>query len=303
MRDPSQEPALLAALSEWLTPFQAIVTFNGKSFDLPLLNTRFTMNGLTPPFAPLAHIDLLHLARRLWRDRLPSRALGDLEREIAGFIREQDEVPGYLIPQYYFDYLRTKDARPLGGVFYHNVIDIASLACLFTFTANLIANPEMAVVHTLDLAAIARLYEELGHLEQAAALFERCLEEGLPEENYIKTIERFASIRKRQGRPELAAQLWIYAAEKQHLPAFIELAKYYEHTMIDLAQAEDWVAKALNLINVQSLPGYLRKMYQEELVHRLERLEKKKIKALTSAYNQNGDHEIDITHPPKNESS
>jgi uncharacterized protein YprB with RNaseH-like and TPR domain len=281
MRDPAQEPAMLAALSEWITPFLALVTFNGKSFDLPLLNTRYSLNGLTSPFMQFAHIDLLHLARRLWRDRLPSRALGDLEREFAGFTRGQDEVPGYLIPQYYFEYLRTKDARPLGGVLYHNVVDIASLAALFAFTADMIASPEKAQIHALDLAAIARLYEDLGHLEEAAVLYERCLGEGLPEENYIKTLERFALFRKRQGRPELAAQLWEYAAEKEHLTAYIELAKHYEHSMADPEKAAEWVRKALVLVNSQSLPGYLRKMRQEELAHRLDRLEKKIIKYLS----------------------
>ena len=303
MRDPAQEPAMLAALSEWLTPFLALVTFNGKSFDLPLLNTRYSLNGITSPFAQFAHIDLLHLARRLWRDRLVSRALGDLEREFAGFARGQDEVPGYLIPQYYFEYLRTKDARPLGGVFYHNVVDIASLAALFTFTADLIASPEKAGIHALDLAAIARLYEELGHLEEAAVLYERCLDEGLPEEYYIKTLERFAMFRKRQGHPVLAAQLWVYAAEKEHLPAYIELAKHYEHSMADPDTAADWVRRALNLVNSQSLPGYLRKMRQEELTHRLEQLEKKREKARTTAYNHIGSPPPDNNPPTENESS
>ena len=210
---------------------------------------------------------------------MPSRALGDLEREFAGFFRDQEEVPGYLIPQYYFEYLRTKDARPLGGVLYHNVVDIASLAALFTFTADLIANPEKAEIHALDLAAIARLYEELGHLEKAAVLYERCLSQGLPEENYVRTLERYALFRKRQGRPELAAQLWEYAAEKGYLPAFIELAKHFEHSMSDADKAAEWVHKAIVLVNSQSLPGYLRKMRLEELTHRLERLEKKRIKA------------------------
>jgi uncharacterized protein YprB with RNaseH-like and TPR domain len=303
MRDPSQEQAMLAALSEWLTPFLVLVTFNGKSFDLPLLNTRYTLNGLTSPFTQFTHIDLLHLARRLWRDRLPSRALGDLEREFAGFSRDQDEVPGYLIPQYYFEYLRTKDARPLGGVLYHNVVDIASLAALFTFTADLIANPDKAEIHALDLAAIARLYEDLGHLEKAAALYERCLIEGLPEENYIRTLERFAIFRKREGHPELAAQLWEYAAEKKYLPAFIEIAKHYEHILSDPDQAAEWVHKAIALVNSQPLPGYLRKMRIEELTHRLERLDKKRIKAQTTAYNQISGTTQDESQPAKNESS
>jgi uncharacterized protein YprB with RNaseH-like and TPR domain len=275
MRDPSEEQALLAALNEWMSAFDVVVTFNGKSFDIPLLNTRYTMNGISSPFSTYEHVDLLHLARRLWRDRLPSRALGDLEKEIMGFYRDQDEVPGYLIPQYYFDYLRTADARPLAGVFYHNVLDIVSLAALFNFTGALLSNPGEIASYSLDIAAIARLNEELGHLEHAAELYEHCIELGLPEENFLKIIERFAQMRKRQQKPELAAILWLHAVERKHIPAFIELAKYYEHTVIDLDTALSYVTKALTLSSTLPLPGYLRKMYQDELNHRAQRLEKK----------------------------
>ncbi len=79
MRDPDEEPAQLAALADFLHPCKVLVTFNGKSFDAPLLNTRYTLNDLQSPLPTLAHLDLLPLARRLWRDRLPSRRLGELE--------------------------------------------------------------------------------------------------------------------------------------------------------------------------------------------------------------------------------
>src|SRR5574338_529744 len=106
MRDPSQEAALLAALDQWLARFDVVVTFNGKSFDVPLLNTRYVLKGLTSPFGSYEHLDVLHIARKLWRDRLPSRALSELEKEIVQFYRTEEEVPGWLIPQLYFDYLR-----------------------------------------------------------------------------------------------------------------------------------------------------------------------------------------------------
>ncbi len=279
MRDPSEEAALLAALDRWLTPFKTIVTFNGKSFDLPLLNTRYTLNGITSPISTKGHVDLLHLARRLWRDRLPSRALGDLEKEIIGFYRQSDEVPGYLIPQYYFDYLRTSDSRPLSGVFYHNMIDIVTLAALFNFTANLLAQPEAADIPSLDLAAIARLYEELGHLEQAADLYEKCIVQGLPEEQFFRTIERFAGMRRKQNRPDLAAALWQHAAERDFIPAYVELSKYHEHVLVNIAEAIRWADRAGELARTRSMPGYQRKMILDELAHRLLRLEKKAQKA------------------------
>ena len=87
LREPGEEPAQLAAIEKFLAPCNALVTFNGKSFDIPILRTRYTLHRWPTPFESYAHIDLLHLARRLWRDRLPSRRLGDLEIEILGNAR------------------------------------------------------------------------------------------------------------------------------------------------------------------------------------------------------------------------
>jgi len=275
MRDPSGEPALLAALNEWLTPFQALITFNGKSFDVPLLNTRFSLNGITSPFKSYDHLDLLHLARRLWRDRLASRALGDLEKEIIGFIREQEEVPGYLIPQYYFDYLRTGDARPLEGVFYHNAQDIVSLAALFNYMASILEAPERDPLPSLDMVSIARLYEELGYLEQAAELFEHSLSQGLPQDFFIKTLHRFALLRRKQGNFELSAQLWQKAAEHHDLDASIELAKYYEHQLRDILEALHWTHIAMQELSGPAYPEYYRRNMTGELRKRIQRLENK----------------------------
>ena len=125
MRDPIEEPALLLALEEFLAPCRTVVSFNGKAFDVPLLDTRYILQGWKSPFKDFSHIDLLHLARRLWRDRLPSRTLANLEVQILHANRTDEEIPGWMIPQIYFDYLRDGDARPLLRVFYHNAMDVA----------------------------------------------------------------------------------------------------------------------------------------------------------------------------------
>src|SRR5512145_1778039 len=98
MRDPAEEPAMLEAVAQFLAPAQALVTFNGKAFDAPLLATRYRLNHIPIPFKEYAHLDLLPLARRLWRDRLESRALKYLELHILGAARSSEEVPGYEIP-------------------------------------------------------------------------------------------------------------------------------------------------------------------------------------------------------------
>jgi uncharacterized protein YprB with RNaseH-like and TPR domain len=126
LRDPYEEPAQLAALENFLAPCQAVVSFNGKAFDAPLLNARFTMHGWHSPLLDMSHIDLLHLARRLWRNRLPKRALIDLEAQILGAQRTEEDVPGWMVPQLYADYLRDGNPQPLKSVFYHNSMDILS---------------------------------------------------------------------------------------------------------------------------------------------------------------------------------
>jgi tetratricopeptide (TPR) repeat protein len=252
MRDPDQEQALLAALDQWLARFNAVVTFNGKSFDLPLLTTRYTMNGFTAPFGSFEHVDVLHIARKLWRDRLPSRALGELEKEIVRFYRSNDDIPGWMIPEIYFEYLRSGDARPLAGVIYHNARDILSLAALYGHVAGMLKDPiNQAAGYALDLAAIARLYEGMGWIEKAARLYERSLEMGdLPEDFFFKTMERYALLHRRQGDWEKAANLWKMAGEKGQVFACIELAKYYEHRERNYVEALQWAKKALENIEI-----------------------------------------------------
>ncbi len=277
LRGPDEEPALLAALSEFMTGCQAIVTFNGKSFDAPLLNTRYTLQGLTSPLTGLAHLDLLPLARRLWRDRLPSRRLGYLESTILQVERTQDEVPGYLIPEMYFNYLRSGDARPMEGVFYHNAMDIYSLAALFNHTTALLADPlSLAGLPGLDRVALARLYEDLGYLDTAIRLYETGLDDGLPDEFFWKTVERFAQLYKHQKNWEPALALWRKAADHRDLYALEELAKYYEHTEVDISAAIHWTEQALDRVGLPDYPRALRRQATDELGRRLERLKKKR---------------------------
>lgn len=273
MRDPGQEAALLAGLYSWLTRFDTVVTFNGKTFDVPLLNTRYTLNGMASPFVEYQHVDVLHIARKLWRDRLPSRALGELEKEIVRFRRTTDDIPGWMIPELYFDYLRNGDARPLAGVFYHNAVDILSLACLYGHVAGMLKDPlREAAQHGLDLAAIARLYEEMGKIEQAAELYERSLEQGLPEDFYLKTMERFAQMRRRQGEWEKAAQLWRKAAEHGECSACIELAKYYEHRERNYTEALQWAQRAYDSLGYSNRYLYTLRAQQIEIQKRIDRL-------------------------------
>ena len=276
LRDPSEEPAMLEALINFLAPCEGLVTFNGKSFDAPLLTTRYKLHRIPVPFKNYAHLDLLPLARRLWRDRLPSRALKYLEEHVLGFTRASEEVPGYEIPWLYFDYLRTQDARPLGGVFYHNAMDVVAMAALLGHISDLLADPYNGrVEHGLDFIALGKLYEDLNHWDEAARLFERGLELGLDESDFGVAVRRLSILQKKRGDVDQALRLWEQAAEKGHIYAHIELAKYYEHQKRDAKTAIEWAKSARKEAERADLPAYIRKHWLDEIDHRLARLERK----------------------------
>ncbi len=276
MRDPSEEAALLEGLAGFLAPAQALVTFNGKAFDAPLLTTRYRMHRMPVPFKDYSHLDLLPLARRLWRDRLESRALKYLEENILQAPRTTEEVPGYEIPWLYFDYLRTGDARPLKGVFYHNAMDVVALAALMSHTATMLADPFHEMIeHGLDVIALARLYEDLGQWETAARLFEKGLQMRLSAEDFSHAVRRLSVLQKRRGNFDEAAHLWEQAAAEGHIYAHVELAKFYEHRQRDPKTALTWTRSALKDLKAADLPAYVRKHWEAELRRRRERLELK----------------------------
>ncbi len=276
MRDPTEEPAMLLTLEEFLAPCHALVTFNGKSFDAPLLNTRYTLQGWRSPLRDLEHVDLLHLARRLWRDRLPSRTLGSLEVQILNAIRTTEEVPGWMIPEMYFDYLRTGDARPMKNVLYHNQMDVVSMAALLRHTAALLADPlQHPTLDTTDLAALARLYEDLGDEDQAVHLYLTSLERGMDEPLFWDTLQRLSFLYKRRGEYDQAVPLWEKAARHGLLYAHEELAKFFEHIQHDPTQALTWTQAALSLLESPAFSRLERQTWQPELLHRQQRLEHK----------------------------
>jgi len=276
MRDPSEEAALLEGLMDFLAPCGALVTFNGKAFDAPLLVTRYLLHSLPVPFKAFAHLDLLPLARRLWRDRLPSRALKYLEENVLDAPRTIEEVPGYEIPYLYFDYLRTGNAAPLSGVFYHNAMDIVALAALMNHMASILHAPyDGQVQHGLDFIALAKLFEHLDRQEEAARLYERGLQAGVNEADFGAAVQRLSALQRRRGDLKSAEELWQKAAANGHVYAHIELAKYYEHHLRDYAEALKWTKSAEKLVSSLDIPHYEHRHWKEELEHRKKRLQEK----------------------------
>jgi uncharacterized protein YprB with RNaseH-like and TPR domain len=276
MQDPSEEPALLEGLMDFLAPCAALVTFNGKAFDTPLLATRYLMHNIPVPFKDLVHIDLLPLARRLWRDRLPSRALQFLEENVLGVPRASDEVHGYEIPYLYFDYLRSGDAAPLKGVFNHNATDIVALAALLNHIASILHAPfDGQVQHGLDYIAMAKLFEELDRWDEAARLFEYGLDSGLSEADFGSAVKRLSALHRRRGDMEGAVALWLKAAAEGHIYAHVEIAKYYEHKQHDPAKALQWTMRAMELLGELDIPRNEFIHWKDDLNQRFKRLKEK----------------------------
>lgn len=277
LHDPYQEPAQLAALIGFLGEARGLVTYNGKAFDVPLLNARFILNGERSPFGTFSHLDLLPLARRIWRDRLPSRSLGYIENHILGMQRTEEDVPGWLIPTLYGDYLRTGDASPLRSVFYHNAMDVLAMAALLNHTAAMLQTPHLGTVqHGIDLIAIGKLFEELGDLDGAAQCFADGLTCDLPQLNRREALLRWSRMEKRRQNLEKALELWQQAASENDIQALIELAKHYEHRQRDYSQALEWTQAAIQLLDSPGYAQFERQQLLLELEHRLARLQRKR---------------------------
>lgn len=284
MRDFHEEHAALYVLAEELAGCPILVTYNGKAFDWPLLDTRYTLarrGGPVRPADPLAHVDLLFAARRLWRGRLENCSLGQVERAVLG-VRRTDDTPGWLIPQLYFAYLRERDIRPLGGVFRHNVLDILSLAGLLGHVAAIARAAEHAeAAH--ELLALGRCFEDGSDLERALACYEAAvtraacspttLDGAVARESRL----RAAALLKRQRRAADALAHWhaVLAGEdlgRVHARALVELAMYHEHTARDHALARDYTQRALRALDAGDVPPAPRE--RAALLHRLRRLER-----------------------------
>ena len=269
MRDHGEEASLLRRLSEHLAQFDVLITYNGKTYDQPLLETRFRMARAQHPFERLAHLDLLFGARRLWKLRLESCRLVELENQILG-VERQGDLPGEMIPYYYFEYLRTQQAFRLVPIFHHNAIDILSLACLTAVVPFAFRAPEeTAFRHGADVIGLARWVLRSGRTEQALRLFRRAVDLGLPDDLLFKTMWDIGTMEKRLGRADAALAVFtdLAASRNAHRArAFGELAKHYERGERNYAMALEMTRGALA---IEDTPALRRR--ERRLQDRLER--------------------------------
>ena len=238
MRHPGEELALLGYVADHLNHFDGLTTFNGRTFDMPLIETRLRMHRMD--YAPPGdHLDLLHPARAIWKYRLESCSLGTLEHHILGVARESD-APGWLIPSIYFSYLRERRVNDLGPVIEHNRFDIVSLARLTGIVGAHLAGLEVAS-HDADRLAALLLRLRRGQTDLARSVLAESLNSQIPAQLRLTAIRDATKQLKRERNIELATSdlevalvdpsrdIRLYVAE--------ELAKYHEHGRKDYRTA------------------------------------------------------------------
>jgi hypothetical protein len=278
LRDYPEEKAMLEALAETLGAYEGIVTFNGKTFDVPLLETRYALARMKSPLDRLVHLDALHPARRLWKLRLESCKLTDLEEAILGISREGD-VPGAEIPAIYFDYLRSGDARGLQPVFYHNALDVVSLAALTVELARALGDGGAeALGSPLDLFSLSRILRTAGAKEKSISTCRQALAAGLPQQIESLALKQLAAELKRKRQHDAAVELWLELSRREPpfaVEALEELAIHSEHYLRDLQQALEFTLAALARLEQQFSSIAQRKRF----ARRLERLQRKQARA------------------------
>jgi hypothetical protein len=273
LRDYPEEKALLESLAEALAGCDGLVTFNGKTFDVPLLETRYALARMRSPLERLVHFDALHPSRRLWKMRLESCKLTVLEKAILGITREGD-VPGSEIPAIYFDYLRTGDARGLQPVFYHNALDVVSLAALTVELARALGDGGAEFLDSpLDLFSLSRILGSAGSKEKSITTCRQALAGGLPQQIESLALKHLAAEFKRQRQHESAVELWLELSRREPplaVEALEELAMHYEHRLRNLEQALEFTVAALAHLDGQfpSLPHRARFARRRERIQR-----------------------------------
>jgi uncharacterized protein len=280
MREQNEEHSLLARLAERIAERPVIVSFNGKSFDWPLLETRYRMTRVLEPPVPQAHIDFLHPARNLWRLRLGSVRLVELEKHVLGWNRGADVI-SELIPQVYFDYLRGGSPEPLVSVFLHNQMDLRGLAALAARVLSLLESPDGHIHDPLEIFGLSRICERRGEAERARRLYELSIARPLPPATGRIARLSLARLAKRSGDHDVACELWAQMLDhsREGLEAYEQLAIHYEHRLREprraLALAREALAELDRARYLAAIAPSTHKAWCLRFKQRLARLEAK----------------------------
>ncbi len=246
MRDYNEEAAMLAELQQLFAAHKGFVTFNGKAFDINLLQSRFISNRLRPSFKDFPNVDLLYPSRRVWGLKLESCRLSSLEEFILGQYRE-DDIPGAQIPSVYFKYVEDRDATEIKRVISHNEQDILSMVSLLSKLSSMMNSPFSETDCGFELLGMGRLFEASGKTDEMLECLEACASSELFSVR-MRAVRKLTGVYKRNGSYEQALEHWrAVEAENPEFELFhlIEMAKYYEHKANDPKQALQIAEKAV----------------------------------------------------------
>ena len=271
MRDYSQEGAMLRDIANLIEQAKTLVTFNGKSFDLPLLESRMVMNRIRTHVTNMPHLDLLHAARRVYKLRLGRCNLTALEEAVLDKGR-CDDLPGAQVPERYFTYLKTGEFALLEDVLRHNFDDVRSLAELTAVICSAYRQPE-TIRHQQDLLGVSKTLLRGGRTHQARTCLKILGHSTLAPQAHLY----LASSYKQEREWTEAAELWktmIVRGESGVWP-YIELAKYYEHVCRDYGKALRCATAALQYtLNTAPLNGET-ETQSAPILKRIERIKRK----------------------------
>ena len=290
---PYQESAVLQHLQVLLAGKRVCVSFNGDAFDIPLIRARFEASMFHFPELPLEDpfqdesllsLDLLPLARKIWRKRIGSCALSNCETRILGLKRTHADVSGAQIPGIYMKYLHDGKADELARVFYHNRQDIVSMSYLLKSlirSSESVASTSLERLSGEEALSMGMLLLRESRWPAAERLLNFATRKLGGSEHHAASFRELALHYKRRGHWENAKatwEEWLSATVQDSVDPYIELAKYYEWRTRDLLQAEVYTRWAIHVHSSSPVPRRSHQI-QEELRHRLRRLERKKIAA------------------------
>lgn len=269
--EPAEEEAMIEEVNRFLesAAFDSIISFNGKGFDLPILETRFTLYRLPFPLADWPHLDFVFAARQLWKHKHESCRLSHLAQQVLQAPRWGD-IPSSEVPIRYFNYLRSGHFSFIEPVLEHNQQDILSLLGIVIAAADLIKGCFYGEeVDSSDLIGLARILEVAGDVERSFQLLEKALYLGVPETLAFNLKKKLAWYWKKKRQWARAVAFWEEMAPAGKLFCFRELAMYYEHCCHDYERARQLTKEGL------SLARGISRTYEEDFLRRLQRLEMK----------------------------
>lgn len=270
MRNYAQEAAMLSEIAKLFERTDIVITFNGKSFDLPLLESRMVMNRIRLHVTDYPHLDLLHAARRVYKLRLGRCNLTSLEEAVLGKVRD-DDLPGAQVPQRYFDYLKTGDFSLLEDVLQHNFEDVQSLAELTANLCGVYREPEK-LKYAQDLYGVSRTLMRGGDTHRARSCFKILGRSTLSSQAHMHLA---ISYKKSREWDELQSScLDMIARGEGGTWPYIELAKFFEHVAHDNERALRYAKSALiTALNIEPLHG--EQTDTAPIMRRIERLQRK----------------------------